>query len=151
MHIVSKFQIFIHIFTVVIGIGKSAQHGAVAGVPTGGRCGTGHGGERVGRPVGLSLPDRRSLPPLRHRKHSRIRAPHLRTRLSRWGTCPLVSNFLMKSSNYKKTSFPGDFFYFLSLQENASRYRNEFDIIQCVFELCILCRNFRFLFVFLLW
>ena len=30
----------------------------------------------------------------------------------------------MKSSNYKKTLFPGDFFNFLSLQENALIYQN---------------------------
>ena len=57
----------------------------------------------------------------------------------------------MKSSNYKKTLFPGDFLIFFNLQENALSYRNDFDIIQCVFELCIFYLNFRFLFMFLLW
>ena len=56
----------------------------------------------------------------------------------------------MKSPNYKKASFPRDFFNSLSLQENALRYGNDYDIIQCVFKLCILCPNFRFLFIFLL-
>ena len=32
-------------------------------------------------------------------------------------------------SNYKKTLFSEDFFNCLSLQENASRYRIDFDII----------------------
>ena len=49
----------------------------------------------------------------------------------------------MKSSNHKKTLFPGFIFIFLSLQENASRYRNDFDIIQCVFELCIMFTKFQ--------
>ena len=43
------------------------------------------------------------------------------------------------------------FLKFSSLQKNASSYRNDFDIIQCVFELYILCPNFNFLYIFLLW
>ena len=51
----------------------------------------------------------------------------------------------------KRPYIPGDFLNFLNLQGNASRYRNDFDIIQCVFELCVLYQNFNFLFIFLLW
>ena len=58
--------------------------------------------------------------------------------------------FLIKSSKQKK-EISTLIFLFFSLQEKALRYCNDFDIIQCVFELCISCRNFNFLFIFLLW
>ena len=41
-------------------------------------------------------------------------------------------------------------FKFLSLPKNASRHRNDFDIIRCMFKLRIFCPNFNFLFIFLL-
>ena len=51
---------------------------------------------------------------------------------------------------YYKTKYSSTFIcLFLSLQENESRYGNEFDIIRCAFELCRLCGSFNFLFVFL--
>ena len=60
--------------------------------------------------------------------------------ISQWN-CPIT----------EKSHFPPFLFLFLRLQEKTSTYRNDFDTVECVFELCILCQNFKFLFIVLLW
>ena len=57
----------------------------------------------------------------------------------------------MKFSNYKKQLFSAFICLLLSLKENESRYRNDFEYITCDFEPCILCPNLNVLFIFLIW
>ena len=57
----------------------------------------------------------------------------------------------MRLANHIKKYYFSLFFLFSSFSREKLSYQKDFDIIQCVFKLCMLCLNLNCLYAFLLW